>query len=293
MIELQASGLTLVFAHVAAGEAVRFAQSRPSLLISVSPVPLLRGEEIPATTSAVFAQLSAGGEALAQARVPQSTPLLIVRAEDEALVGALYAARLIEGSVYVPPGVLVALLNAGRLAAAPGGLPQHTLLALIAVLKGWIQSLPRLLRSVRRDVTGQRAPELRLLRLAQRIEVELGSSLSARTPLVQLAREVHSSQAQLTRAFRAVHGMTIATYRRELRLRAALHALLDDSRRCDLIAREVGYRSASQFSVDFRDLFGVAPSRVVALVGSLVAPGASAPIVPPAPRSASPQRAPG
>lgn len=277
MIELQASGLTLVFAHVAAGEAVRFAQSRPSLMISVSPVALLRGEEIPATTSAVFAQLSAGGEALAQPRVQQSTPLLIVRAEDEALVGALYAARLIEGSVYVPPGVLVALLNAARLAASPGGLPQHTLMALIAVLKGWVQSLPRLLRSVRR-VPGQRAPELRLLRLAQRIEVELGLSLSSRTPLVQLAREVHSSQAQLTRAFRAVHGMTIANYRRELRLRAALHALLDDSRRCDLIAREVGYRSASQFSVDFRDLFGVAPSRVVSLVGSLALPGASAPI---------------
>ena len=45
-------------------------------------------------------------------------------------------------------GVLVALLNAARLAASPGGLPQHTLMALIAVLKGWVQSLPRLLRSV-------------------------------------------------------------------------------------------------------------------------------------------------
>jgi AraC-like DNA-binding protein len=291
MIEMQASGLTLVFAQVAQGEALRLAQARPALLLSLAPLALTRDDELPATASAVFAQLSAAGEVLAQPRVALATPLMILRTEDEALTGALYAARLIAGSIYVPPGVLAGLLNAARLAAAPGGLPQQTLLALISVLKGWIQSLPRLLRSGARDTASTRMLDLRVLRLVQRIELELGARLAGRIPLDQLAREVHSSQAQLTRSFRAVNDISIAQYRRELRLRVALHALLQEEPRCEQVARDVGYRSASQFSVDFRALFGVVPSRVVGLLGAeavgVAPPRASTLRSAPAVRSAS------
>ena len=86
MIEMQAGGLALVFAQVTPRQTLRLAQARPALVLSMSPLALVRDEEQPATSSAVFAQLAAAGETLSQTRDIPMTPLMILRAEDDAIL---------------------------------------------------------------------------------------------------------------------------------------------------------------------------------------------------------------
>jgi AraC-like DNA-binding protein len=80
--------------------------------------------------------------------------------------------------------------------------------------------------------------------------------------LAALASETNTSVFHLCRMFRARTGTTIHAYRNQLRLRAALHALLDS--RADLtdVALALGYSSHSHFTAAFGAAYGVTPSLV-------------------------------
>ncbi|AMJ55323.1 MULTISPECIES: AraC family transcriptional regulator [Stenotrophomonas] len=76
-----------------------------------------------------------------------------------------------------------------------------------------------------------------------------------------LAREVGMSLSSLHRHFKAVTGMSPLQYQKRLRLQEARRQLTARQQSTASIAFAVGYESPSQFSREYKRMFGVAPSR--------------------------------
>jgi AraC-like DNA-binding protein len=75
-----------------------------------------------------------------------------------------------------------------------------------------------------------------------------------------LAAIANSSVSAFHRQFRAVTLLTPIQYQKRIRLQEARALLLSDSDTVSAVAFAVGYESPSQFSRDYRRLFGLAPS---------------------------------
>jgi AraC family transcriptional regulator, regulatory protein of adaptative response / methylphosphotriester-DNA alkyltransferase methyltransferase len=78
----------------------------------------------------------------------------------------------------------------------------------------------------------------------------------------QVARRVATSRRQLQRVFAEVGGITFSEYLTRVRLERAADLLREDPRTVPQIARAVGFRSASAFSVAFRRHHGVPPGAI-------------------------------
>lgn len=75
-----------------------------------------------------------------------------------------------------------------------------------------------------------------------------------------LAVEVSTSVSSLNRHFRAVTSMSPLQYQKLLRLQSARIQLMTAPRDVSEIGHSVGYSSASQFSREYRRMFGASPS---------------------------------
>ena len=78
----------------------------------------------------------------------------------------------------------------------------------------------------------------------------------------EVARRVATSRRQLQRVFAEVGGTSFAAYLTRIRLERAAELLRDDPRPVPQIARAVGFRSPSGFSVAFRRHHGVPPGAI-------------------------------
>ena len=78
--------------------------------------------------------------------------------------------------------------------------------------------------------------------------------------LTDLATALHVSPFHLTRVFRERTGRTLTEYLHDLRLRAAVDRLGEES--LSRIAADLGYCSASHFTDRFRAAFGAPPSQL-------------------------------
>jgi AraC-like DNA-binding protein len=76
-----------------------------------------------------------------------------------------------------------------------------------------------------------------------------------------LAREVGMSVSSLNRHFRAVTAMSPLQYQKQFRLQQARIQLIAAPDDVGAIGYNVGYDSPSQFSREYRRMFGVPPSR--------------------------------
>lgn len=76
------------------------------------------------------------------------------------------------------------------------------------------------------------------------------------------AAAVGCSPYHLARAFRAVHGMTLHSYRERLRTAAALHALAEGAENLALLATSLGYASHAHFTDRLRRAVSSPPSRI-------------------------------
>ena len=96
----------------------------------------------------------------------------------------------------------------------------------------------------------------------------LGEPLS----LGSLAGDLHVSPFHLTRVFRELTGRTLTAYLHDLRLRAAVDRLGEES--LSRIAADLGYCTPSHFTDRFRTAFGVPPSQLRNLMEAGEAVGA-------------------
>jgi AraC-like DNA-binding protein len=76
-----------------------------------------------------------------------------------------------------------------------------------------------------------------------------------------LAKLVSVSPSTLHAHFRAVTGVSPIQYQKRLRLQEARRRLLTEATSAEVVAYEVGYASASQFSREYARLFGQPPRR--------------------------------
>jgi transcriptional regulator GlxA family with amidase domain len=74
-----------------------------------------------------------------------------------------------------------------------------------------------------------------------------------------LAEAVHMSPSALHHRFKAVTAMSPLQYQKHLRLHEARRLMFADGMECAAAGHRVGYESASQFSREYRRLFGAPP----------------------------------
>jgi AraC-like DNA-binding protein len=77
----------------------------------------------------------------------------------------------------------------------------------------------------------------------------------------ELAREVNMSQSTMHSWFKAVTTMSPLQYQKQLRLQEARRILLYETTDATTASQRVGYESPSQFSREYRRLFGLPPLR--------------------------------
>lgn len=78
-------------------------------------------------------------------------------------------------------------------------------------------------------------------------------------PIEELARAVHMSVSSLHHIFKATVRMSPLQYQKQLRLHEARRLMLVDSLDANAAAHRVGYESPSQFSREYKRLFGAPP----------------------------------
>ncbi|MEZ4235785.1 MAG: helix-turn-helix transcriptional regulator [Myxococcota bacterium] len=95
---------------------------------------------------------------------------------------------------------------------------------------------------------------------AQRLAAQLRADPAAPTPLATLARRAGASLRTLERCFLRETGLTVAAWRRRLRLLVAVRRL-ERGEPVARVAEAVGYASASAFTAAFTATFGAPPTR--------------------------------
>jgi AraC-like DNA-binding protein len=92
--------------------------------------------------------------------------------------------------------------------------------------------------------------------------------------LVELARTVAVSPHHLSRVFRDEVGVSITTYRRRLRVRAALERLAGGERNLARLAADAGFSDHAHLTREMRALLGTTPSALQReIAGALHQPG--------------------
>jgi AraC-like DNA-binding protein len=85
----------------------------------------------------------------------------------------------------------------------------------------------------------------------------------------ELAHAVHMSPSALHHRFKAVTAMSPLQYQKHLRLHEARRLMFIDGIDCALAGHRVGYESPSQFSREYRRLFGAPPRAEIARLRQL------------------------
>jgi len=80
----------------------------------------------------------------------------------------------------------------------------------------------------------------------------------------ELADTVHMSPSALHHRFKAVTAMSPLQYQKHLRLHEARRLMFADGIECAIAGHRVGYESSSQFSREYRRLFGAPPRSEIA-----------------------------
>jgi len=80
----------------------------------------------------------------------------------------------------------------------------------------------------------------------------------------ELADSVHMSPSALHHRFKAVTAMSPLQYQKHLRLHEARRLMFADGIECAIAGQRVGYESSSQFSREYRRLFGAPPRSEIA-----------------------------
>jgi len=101
----------------------------------------------------------------------------------------------------------------------------------------------------------------RQVQMIEEAKAILGRDFSADISLVELARQLHCSPANLSRIFHAATGLRLNDYRLELRLRKGVALLEESGFSIGDIGVQVGFASHSHFTSAFHQHFGMNPSQ--------------------------------
>jgi len=95
-----------------------------------------------------------------------------------------------------------------------------------------------------------------------RVIRHINKNLARRNTVAEMAAVAHMSESSLHHVFKQVTSLSPMQYLKRLRLHRARALMVDTELNASQAALEVGYNSASQFSREFKALFGFPPSHV-------------------------------
>ncbi len=140
--------------------------------------------------------------------------------------------------------------------------------------------LPRLAPLIQQEIiirllTGRHGPHLQRLmdggtprqQIAE-VVTWIKQNFAKAIPINALAANANMSVSTFREHFRAATGMSPLQYQKQLRLQEARQLLLNQNLDVRHTANVVGYESASQFSREYRRLFGYPPQRDVRRMGT-------------------------
>lgn len=107
------------------------------------------------------------------------------------------------------------------------------------------------------DICSDAAPNARILKAVRWLRGHYAESVDVAT----LAERAAMAPSTFHRQFRAVTSLSPVQYQKHLRLIEAKRLMLAESLTVEAAARQVGYESPSQFSREYKRLFGEAPRR--------------------------------
>ncbi|ADE85979.1 AraC family transcriptional regulator [Rhodobacter capsulatus] len=213
-----------------------------------------------------------------RAEITDATPDRPYLAFSLALDPATIADLLLDPAeaVAIPPGPALAVhsLSAELLD------PLHRLLRLCERPR----DLAILAPLVRREITwlllnGPMGPALRQIGLAGSPAARIGraiaqirDSFAEQLNIARLAEVAAMSPATFHRHFKAVTAMTPVQYQKQLRLQEARRLLLSDAADVARVGYAIGYESPSQFSREYRRMFGAPPGRDGVAIRKVLAP---------------------
>lgn len=93
--------------------------------------------------------------------------------------------------------------------------------------------------------------------LAMRASNYIDRNLSEKLTVNEIVNHCRTSRRTLETSFKQVIGNSIARHIKQRRLENAAHSLRNNNCTIKEVAQSVGYRSAAQFSKDFRVRFGI------------------------------------
>lgn len=102
----------------------------------------------------------------------------------------------------------------------------------------------------------------------------LKSRYAENLSIEEIADSVHMSASALHHRFKAVTSFSPLQFQKSLRLHEARRLMLSEGLEAAVAAHRVGYESASQFSREYRRLFGAPPRREIVALRMLSAAGA-------------------
>jgi AraC-like DNA-binding protein len=111
-----------------------------------------------------------------------------------------------------------------------------------------------------RQVAAAGAPAHRIARAIRWLRDHFADALSVES----LARQVRMSPSAFHQHFKGVTGLSPLQYQKQLRLQEARRLMLGEGLDAAEAAFRVGYESPSQFSREYRRMFGSPPRRDVA-----------------------------
>jgi transcriptional regulator GlxA family with amidase domain len=101
------------------------------------------------------------------------------------------------------------------------------------------------------------------LKKAQAAEQIIRADFEKWHSVEELAKLVGLKEAQLQAAFKAVYGLTVGVYSREMRLKHAHSILEKNDYPLRVVCEMVGYPDPGNFSYAFKKLFGYRPGEVI------------------------------
>jgi AraC-like DNA-binding protein len=196
-------------------------------------------------------------------------PCLAVRvALDLAVIGELLATTTTNSSAKSKRGVSVAPLEPQLLDAV------ERLIALLDAPQDIEPLAPLVMREITyRLLTGPQGPRLRQIasagapayRISKAI-LWLKNHFNESVSVEALAKRVGLSPSSLHQHFKGITAMSPLQYQKQLRLQEARRLLLGEALDAADAAYRVGYESPSQFSREYRRMFGAPPRKDVAAV---------------------------
>jgi transcriptional regulator GlxA family with amidase domain len=111
-----------------------------------------------------------------------------------------------------------------------------------------------------------KGPSRRLRRIVSEAQAFMGDNLDRELSLTDIARSASLSPYYFTRLFTQVVGMPPYRYLLHLRVARAKQLLGESELNVSQISRRVGFRTPNHFSMTFRRLAGMSPTRYRRLV---------------------------